>query len=79
MFRMWRLVAVNNDYDVILYYNIPSANVPADPQAACALYILYSRACREIITLFRSLIVSNSNCSITLVYQNGAYIHQLTG
>jgi hypothetical protein len=69
---------VNNDYDVILYYTISNVTGLADPQAPCAPYSLYSRACREIITLFRSLSVSNSDCSITLVYRNHGYMHQLT-
>lgn len=77
MFRLWRFATVNNDYDVILYYTISNVTGLAEPQAACALYVLYSSTCREIM-LFRSLSVSNSDCSITLVYRNHGYMHQLT-
>jgi len=31
MFRLWRFVTVNNDYDVILYYTIPNVTGLADP------------------------------------------------
>jgi hypothetical protein len=77
MFRLWWFATVSNNYDVILYYTIPNVTGLADPLAACALHILYSSTCREIM-LFHSLSVANSDCSITFVYRNHGYMHQLT-
>lgn len=64
---------------MIFYITILDGTVPTEILAACAICSLYSPVCREIITLFRSLSVSNSGCSIMLVCPNHGYMHQLTG
>jgi hypothetical protein len=64
---------------MIFYITILDGTVPVEILATCAICSLYSPAAgREIITLFRSLSVSNSDCSIMLVCRNHGCMHQLT-
>lgn len=49
---------------MIFYITSSGGTAPVEILTTCAVPSLYSPACMEIITLFRSLSVSNSDCPI---------------